>query len=249
MVRQSFSFDSFAKPLDTNNRLATLAKIQSMVEETFGGVDRDLTSELGKKQVEFDQWHTKIRESAKARQREQCCLAGWKRKASDRVEVNRRIKNLECDSEELITSLNIIHGDSFDSSELVSIGDADKDSGFDATEFDKLFRQNFDPRGGFSEKQATFLATLPSVDRLQALIKHYQEHNKDMSTELELLKTKNVVLGKNYRRMVIACTGWTAEQVDEAVEGLAQCVKELKDNPVPDDEAIEILMRDRGQDW
>ena len=66
---------------------------------------------------------------------------------------------------------------------------------------------------------------------------------------VDSLKAKNAVLGQNYRRMVMACTGWTAEQVDEAAEGLTQCVKELNDNPVPEDEAIEILMRDRGQDW
>lgn len=250
--QQNGGKDSFVDQLAKQKKEilhVTLTKIRSMVEETFGGVDRDLTSELSKKQAEFDQWHTKIRESAKARQEQQACLAGWKRKASERVEVSRRIRNLECDSEALIASLNIIHGDSFDSSELVSIGDADKDSGVDVTEFDQLFRQNFDPRGGFLEAQATFLAALPSVERLQASIRNYQEHNGEISAELERLKTKNVVLGKNYRRMVIACTGWTAEQVDEAAEGLAQCVKELNDNPVPEEEAIEILMRDRGQDW
>lgn len=220
-----------------------------MVEETLGGVDRDLTSTLSRKQEEFDHWHSKIRESAKARQIEQKQLDELKQRASERVELDRRMKNLERSSEDLLAALKDSHGDSFDPSKEIAIGDADKDSGVDVTEFDRLFPDTFDPAAGFSEEQTAFLTALPSVELLKSRIKCYQKHNEEILAEVERLKSKNVVLGENYRRMVMACTGWTAEQVDEAAEGLTQCVKELNDNPVPEDEAIEILMKDRGQDW
>lgn len=228
---------------------STIAQITAMVEETLGGIDRELSSALSKKQEEFDHWHAKIRESAKARQIEQKQLDELKQRASERLELDRRIKNLERSSEELLEALKDTHGDSFDPSKGMVIGDADRDSGVDVTEFDRLFPDTFDPSAGFSEEQTAFLASLPSVELLKSRIKCYQEHNEEILAEVERLKSKNVVLGENYRRMVMACTGWTAEQVDEAAEGLTQCVKELNDNPVPEDEAIEILMKDRGQDW
>lgn len=220
-----------------------------MVEETLGGIDRDLTSDLSKKQAEYDHWHAKIRESAKARQVEQSRLGELKRKASERVELDRRIKNLERDTGTLSSALKDLHGEKFDISRASSLGDADRDSGVDVTEFDRLFSEDFDPAGRMSAEQTAFLTSLPAVEILQTRVKCYRKHNEEIVAEVDRLKSKNVVLGENYRRMVMACTGWTAEQVDDAAEGLTQCVKELNDNPVPEDEAIEILMQDRGQDW
>ncbi|OJJ47051.1 hypothetical protein ASPZODRAFT_65157 [Penicilliopsis zonata CBS 506.65] len=228
---------------------ATLSQIGAIVEETLGGLDRELASNLTKKQEKFDHWHTKIRESAKARQIEQKQLDDLKRKSTDRVELDRRIKNLERSAEGLMGVLKDTLKDRFDPSKTVLVGDADKDSGVDLTEFETIFSADFDPSRGFSEQQIEYLRSLPSVNILEARVKPYQEFNTEIMAEVERLRSKNVVLGQNYRRMVMACTGWSAEQVDEAAEGLTQCVKELNDNPVPEDEAIEILMRDRGQDW
>lgn len=208
-----------------------------------------MTSELSKKQAEFDHWHAKIRESARARQIEQNQLDEVKQKTSDRKEVDRRIKNLERDSEELVSILTEMHGGSFDDSSTAVVGDADKDSGIDVTEFDDLFPETVDVEAGLSAEQISFLSALPPVATLQSRLKIYEEHNGKILEEVERFKTRNVVLGENYRRVVMACTGWTAEQVDEAAEGLTQCVQELDVNPVPEDEAIEILMKDRGQDW
>jgi len=172
-----------------------------------------------------------------------------KRKARERVELDRQIRNLERSSEELITSLKGVHGNQLDLSRPMLIGDADNVSEVDVDRFDKLFPDNFSASDGFSEQQIAFLALLPSAKFLKSRLKCYQEHNTDMLAEVECLKSKNVVLGENYRRMVIACTGWTAEQVDEAAEGLTECMKDLNENPLPEDVAIEILMKDRGQDW
>jgi hypothetical protein len=204
---------------------------------------------LSKKQEKFEHWHSKIRETAKARQIEQKRLDDLKSKSSDRVELSRRIKNLERSSEDLLVMLKEMHGGNFEPSKMTIVGDADQDSGVDMTEFEALFAETFDPTSGFSEKQVAYLKSLTSPEILQQRIKCYQDFNQEILAEVDHLKSKNVVLGQNYRRMVMACTGWTAEQVDEAAEGLTQCVKDLNDNPVPEDEAIEILMRDRGQDW
>lgn len=229
--------------------VVTLSQINQLVEETVGNIDRDLASNLAQKQEKFDHWHSKIRETAKARQVEQKQLDELKRRGSDRVGLERRIKNLEQSSQDLLVILNSIHGNSFDPSKTAIVGDADNDSGIDITEFEAIFPPTFDPAAGFSEQQAAYLFSLPSADGLQQRIKCYQDFNGEILAEVERLKSKNVVLGQNYRRMVMACTGWTVEQVDEAAEGLTQCVRELNDHPVPEDEAIEILMRDRGQDW
>ncbi|KAH2965983.1 hypothetical protein KXW00_004007 [Aspergillus fumigatus] len=228
---------------------ATMGQISAIVQETLGGIDKELATDLSKKQEKFEHWHSKIRETAKARQIEQKRLDDLKSKSSNRVELSRRIKNLERSSEDLLVTLKEIHGGNFEPSKMTIVGDADQDSGVDMTEFDALFPETFDPTSGFSEKQEAFLKSLTSPEILQQRIKCYQDFNQEILAEVDRLKSKNVVLGQNYRRMVMACTGWTAEQVDEAAEGLTQCVKDLNDNPVPEDEAIEILMRDRGQDW
>lgn len=229
--------------------IATVSQITSIVQETLSGLNRDLASTLAKKQEKFDHWHSKIRESAKARQIEQKQLDELKSKSSDRIELSRRFKNLEKSSDDLLVILKGIQGDSLDLSKKCAIGDADKEHGLDITEFEAIFPETFDPASGFSEQQMAFLSSLPTPDTLQQKVEGYQKFNEDILNEVERLKSKNVVLGQNYRRMVMACTGWTAEQVDEAAEGLTQCVKELNENPVPEDEAIEILMKDRGQDW
>ncbi|KAA8646941.1 putative APSES transcription factor (MbpA) [Aspergillus tanneri] len=228
---------------------ATMAEISSIVQETLGTIDKELAATLNQKQEKFEHWHSRIRESAKARQIEQKQLDDLKRKSSDRVELGRRLKNLERSTEDLLAILKNTHGESFDASKHASIGDADKDSGIDISEFEAVFPEIFDPASGFSEQQASYLKSLGSPEILQQRINCYQDFNEEILNEVDLLKSKNVVLGQNYRRMVMACTGWTAEQVDEAAEGLTQCVRELNEHPVPEDEAIEILMKDRGQDW
>ncbi|KAL5356771.1 apses transcription factor [Aspergillus floccosus] len=228
---------------------ATLSQISSIVQETISGIDKELAANLAKKQEKFEHWHSKIRESAKARQIEQKQLDDLKRKSFDRIELSRRFKNLERSSDDLLTTLNNLHGGSFDPSKVIAVGEADKVSGVDIAAFEALFPENFDPASGFSEKQVAYLNSLYPPETLHQVIQCYQEFNGEILTEVDRLKSKNVVLGQNYRRMVMACTGWTAEQVDEAAEGLTQCVQELNDNPVPEDVAIEILMRDRGQDW
>lgn len=228
---------------------ATLSQVTTMVQEALGGLDRELASSLTQKQEKFDHWHSRIRETAKARQIEQKGLDDLKRKGSDRIELDRRIRNLERSLEDFYTVLKDKRGESLDMSKTAAVGDADKESGLDIEEFEAIFPESFDPTAGLSEKQSAFLASLPSPEVLRKRIGCYQGVNDELLAEVERLKSKNVVLGQNYRRMVMACTGWSAEQVDEAAEGLTQCVKELNDNPVPEDEAIEILMRDRGQDW
>jgi len=224
-----------------------MSQISTVVEEALGGIDRELASSLAQKQEKFDHWHSKIRESAKARQIEQKQLDALKQQASDRVEVDRRIKNLERSLESLMSTLKGSPG--FDPSRIAVIGDADRDSGVDVTTYDTLFPDTFEPSSGFSHQQIAFLAALSAPDVLGHRLQSYQKFNAGITSEVETLKAKNAVLGQNYRRMVMACTGWSAEQVDEAAEGLTQCVKDLNENPVPEDEAIEILMRDRGQDW
>lgn len=161
------------------------------------------------------------------------------------MELERRIKNLERASEGLLASKN----NGIDTTQITVVGDADQDSGVEVATFHNLFPDAFDPSAGFSDQQVAFLAALSASDKLKPRLHSYQEYLVGVTGEVENLKAKNAILGENYRRMVMACTGWSAEKVDEAAEGLTQCVKELNDNPVPEDEAIEILMRDRGQDW
>lgn len=233
--------------LNTNLASAALSQINTMVEEALGGIDRDLAASITQKQEKFDHWHTKIRAAAKARQIEQKQLDSLKQKGSERVETDRRIKNLERSSEDLLGILKGTPG--IDLSRVAVIGDADKSSGVDPVTFDALFGETFDPSAGFSAQQVAFLATIPSPDVLRHRTRCYQDWNAGIMTEVEDLKAKNVVLGQNYRRMVMACTGWSAEEVDDAAEGLTECVIDLNENPVPEEEAIEILMRDRGQDW
>ncbi|KAJ5728221.1 hypothetical protein N7493_004551, partial [Penicillium malachiteum] len=225
----------------------TVSQITAMVEEALGGIDRELSSNLTQKQEKFNHWHGKIRESAKARQIEQKEFDELRRKSTERVELERRIKNLERSSDSLVATLK--DTPDVDSSHVTFVGDADQDSGVDVGSFDALFPDTFDPSAGFSEKQAQLLASLTSPDALKTRLKLYHEFLSGVTEEVDKLKANNAILGENYRRMVMSCTGWTAEQVDEAAEGLTECVKELNENPVSHEEAIEILMRDRGQDW
>ena len=228
-----------------------LNQINGAIEEALGGIDRELAWSLVKKQEKFDHWHAQIRQSAKTRQIEQKRLDDLKRRSSERIEVDRRIRNLQLSSEQLLTTLKSMYGESFTPpSQPIAVGEAAKEFGIDVSKFEVLFPPSFNPASsGFSEQQAQYLLSLPSPERLVQRIRGLEELNVGILSEVEHLRSKNVVLGQNYRRMVMSCTDWTAEQVDDAAEGLTQCVKELNDNPVPKDEAIEILMRDRGQDW
>ncbi|KAK2756814.1 transcriptional regulator swi6 [Arachnomyces sp. PD_36] len=241
--------DSFTSQLTKTRKDifdTAMAHISAVISESLREMDSSLSSDLSKKQEEFDHWHTKIRESAKARQIEQKRLDEMKQKANERTELNRRIKNLECSSDDLLAGLKGHHGEHFDPSKELPVGDSDKDSAIVSDEFRVLFPDNFNPSHGFSEQQANYLAKLPSHEIVRNHLKSYRENNSEIMEEVESLKSKNVVLGQNYRRMVIACTGWSAEQVDEAAEGLTQCMKDLNENPLPEDEAIEILMKDRA---
>ena len=220
----------------------------------MGEMDKELSANLAKKQEEFDEWQTKIRDSAKARQIEQDRLDEMKRRSRERVELNRRIKNIEQATRELEETVQQVEAedelDGIDIHEPLKLGDADKSADFDIDKFDALFPDDIDsdPSKPLSEEQTAFLNTL-SLPVLQLRVKAYEDHNADLHSEIEQLKTKNVVLGENYRRMVMACTGWSAEKVDAAAEGLTACLKDLDENPLPEDVALEMLMRDRGQDW
>ncbi|KAL2825276.1 hypothetical protein BDW59DRAFT_73624 [Aspergillus cavernicola] len=241
--------DTFADQLAKTRKEildATMVQVSTIIQETLGSFDKELSSNLTTKQEKFDHWHAKIRESAKARQIEQKQLDELKRRSIEKTETSRRLKNLEKSSADLLAVLKKVQGNDM---KPALVGDADKVSGIQIVKFESLFPENFNPVSGFSEAQAAYLRNLPPPEILQQRIECYRSFNKETLDEVESLKSKNVVLGQNYRRMVMACTGWTAEQVDEAADGLTQCVKELNDNPVPEDEAIEILMRDRGQDW
>ncbi|KAG5289047.1 APSES transcription factor [Histoplasma ohiense] len=250
---QNGDSESFANRLSKTRRELldlTISQVSSLVEQSFSSIDNELSSGLGKKQEEFEHWHNKIRESAKARQIEQKQLDDMKQRARDRIELDRQIKNLERSSEELTALLKSIQGDQFNA-KILSIGNVDDALGFDMSQFNTLFPDDFDisTTGGFSDQQVAFLQSLPSIEILTSQLGCYREHNAEICKEVESLKSKNVVLGENYRRMVMACTGWTEKQVDDAADGLTECIKDLNEHPLPEDVAIEILMKDRGQDW
>lgn len=206
-----------------------------------------MASSFNEKQQEFNEWHSKIRESAKARQIEQNRLDEIKKKTQERIELQRQIKNLTVSSEALMEQLRQAkNGDK--TSETLAGKDRLK---FDKRKIDYLF-----PDGpgntsvkAISAEQGRFIFSLPPTEQLKKRLKCYKEQTASILAEVEKLKTKNVVLGENYRRMVMACTGWSAEDVDNAADGLTDCIKDLNKNPVPQDQAIEILMKDRGQDW
>ncbi|EEP81388.1 hypothetical protein UREG_06253 [Uncinocarpus reesii 1704] len=242
--------DSFSTQLARTKQdilSSALAQITSAIEQSFNMVDKDLSDDLSKKQEEFDQWHAKIRESAKLRQIEQNELDELKKTSRERIELQRQTRNLEQSADELAATLKEME-DAEPSDNPV--GDDPRQTPlFDLDGFNTLFPETFDASTGFSDEQRAYLSEQPSVEKLQAFLGAYEEHNQSIGEEIEILKSKNVVLGEQYRRMVMACTGWSAEQVDAAAEGLMECVKDLNQDPVPEEVALEILMQDRGQDW
>ncbi|KAM5470309.1 transcriptional regulator swi6 [Microsporum ferrugineum] len=226
---------------------STVSQINTAIEASISSFDKELASSFSEKQQEFNQWHSKIRESAKARQIEQNQLDEIKNKTRERIELQRQIKNLTLSSEALIEHLRQTkNGDT--TSETMA--------GKDRAKYDKKLIDDLFPDGPgssrmkvISVKQGRFIYSLPPAEQLKTRLKCYKEQTASILAEVEALKSKNVVLGENYRRMVMACTGWSAEDVDAAADGLTDCIKDLNQNPVPQDQAIEILMKDRGQDW
>lgn len=223
--------------------------MNSIFQEALEGIDRDLTAKWKKQQEVFDHWHAKIRESARLRQIEQKELDDIKADNARRALLKRKIANLARASEVLEKR---IKARGVDVSHIQKRGDFDKHFGIDGEKLKALFPgypdyPDFDP-SKITKEQRDFLASYPP-DVVEHRFKVYEEILADMSKEIAELKAKDATLGENYRRMVMACTNWSADKVDDAAEGLTQCVKELDANPVPEDEAIEILMQDRGQDW
>ncbi|EER25516.1 transcriptional regulator swi6 [Coccidioides posadasii str. Silveira] len=242
--------DSFSNQLARTKKdilNSTIVQITSAIEESFSMVDKDLSDDLSQKQQEFDHWHAKIRESARLRQIEQNELDEIKRRARERVELQRQTRNLEQSADELAATLKEMQA--VDASDGNAGGNSKRKAIFDADKFYALFPDTFDPSSELSDEQKSYLLEQPSPDQLQTLLEAYEEHNKNINEEIEVLKSKNVVLGEQYRRMVMACTGWSAEQVDAAAEGLMECVKDLNQDPMSEEMALEILMQDRGQDW
>lgn len=226
---------------------ATVAQITAAIEHTFNMMDKDLSDEFDKQRKEYDYWHAKIRESARLRQIVQNKLDELKKKRRERVELERQTRNLEQSTAELTAALKVRR-------EAEGDDDATDDASqprvlFDLKKYKTLFPDSFNISSGLSKEQAAYLAEMPSVEHLRKYVDAYDELNKEICDEIEVLKSKSVVLGEQYRRMVMACTGWSAEQVDAAAEGLLECVKDLNQDPVPEEEALEILMQDRGQDW
>ncbi|KAK2745661.1 transcriptional regulator swi6 [Myotisia sp. PD_48] len=229
---------------------ATVSQISTAIEQSLGVVDKKLSSSFGEKQGEFNQWHSKIRETAKSRQVEQTNLDELKNKTQKRSDLRRQLRNLE-QSLKSVTSEMKSKSNGNVNPRQSKIGDADKESSFDGKRFENAFpptsSSNSKPK--FTLEQEIVLSSLPPVEVLKARLKCYQIQNKSMQGIVEQLKTKNVVLGENYRRMVMACTNWSAEDVDAAADGLTDCLKDLNQNPLTDEQVIEILMKDRGQDW
>ncbi|KAI1906266.1 transcriptional regulator swi6 [Ophidiomyces ophidiicola] len=225
----------------------TISQVTSAIEQSFNMVDRDLSDDLDKKQEEFDGWHAKIRESARLRQIEQVELDEIKKRAGERVELQRQTRNLEQSAEELDGVIRTMQGTGLGESTVSDIHE--RRALFDADRFHALFPDILDASTGFSDEQTAYLSGQPSAKKLESLLKAYEGQNKKITEEIEILKSKNVVLGEQYRRMVMACTGWTGQQVDAAAEGLTECVKDLNQDPMPEEVALEILMQDRGQDW
>ncbi|KAK2871739.1 hypothetical protein FQN49_002877 [Arthroderma sp. PD_2] len=225
---------------------STVSQINTAIEASISSFDKELAGSFSEKQQEFNQWHSKIRESAKARQIEQNQLDEVKNKTRERIELQRQIRNLALSSETLLEGLrNVKNGDK--SHETMA--------GKDRVTYDKQQLDDIFPDGRqsrmiiISGRQGKYLFSLPSAEELRTRLKCQKEQTASILAEVETLKRKNVVLGKNYRRMVMACTGWSAEDVDAAADGLTDCIKDLNQNPVPQEQAIEILMKDRGQDW
>lgn len=216
------------------------------------------------KRDEISRIHAKIRESARSRQIEQKQLDELKGEAREEADVARRIKNLQHASSELATRLDGLLADervkemlpavsaATDYAEIASIsrlGDAERCFDLvDLTRFQNLFPDH--PGSNFTPEQSEFLTSLlPRQQQFQNYVDSLSENNTKLAELIAHLKSMDEDLGKNYQRMVIACTGWSAGMVDEAAEGLMECVKDLNANPVPDDMAIEILMNERGQHW
>lgn len=139
-----------------------MSQINTIVEEALGGIDRDLASSITQKQEKFDHWHSKIREAAKARQIEQKQLDALKQKSSERLEIDRRIKNLERSSEGLLGTLKNTPG--IDFSRIAVIGDADKTSGVDPVTFEAVFGGHLIPLlGSLPSKLLSWLRFLHRI--------------------------------------------------------------------------------------
>ncbi|KAI5292273.1 transcriptional regulator swi6 [Ascosphaera atra] len=292
---------------------AAIQEIAGILTSSIDEYAKELALKTRDKQAETRRWHDKIRESARQRQIEQKALEDLNKKHRRRIELERRIRNLENAMGELKGSrkkdgnggakfdVDVDLGN--DGKGPWKIGDAERSLGIELERFKELFPDalaaapvlsatinaqtqqppppdpmSIQPQPSadaqieevshpaitkftdddssapmrptlFTPEQFKYLTSLPSPRSLRRTLAAYNSNNDSLDGEIEDLKAKNTALGETYRRIVMACTGWTAKQVDEAAEGLTECVKEINESPVPEEEAIEILMRERGQDW
>jgi len=187
-------------------------------------------NESREKQEELDELNIQLRDEGLALAEERRRLQDLQAKARQKHELEQKIANLKRANAELRGELSQRDGQLPNGVPAhVAIGEADKGLDFDGRlgQVEQLFpdgEEDVDPNGALSPEQRAFLSSLERAEVLRGRTTAYQQHNAQLESQADQLRSRSDELEERYRKIVSLCTGEKVDKIDEKLDGLLQAV-------------------------
>jgi regulatory protein SWI6 len=178
----------------------------------------------------LDKLNIRLRDEGLELAEERRRLQDLQAKARQKHELEQKIANLKRANAELRGELSQQDGHLPNGVPAhVAIGEADKGLDFDGRlgQVEQLFpdvEEDVDPNGLLSPEQRAFLSSLERAEVLRGRTTAFQQHNAQLESQADQLRSRSDELEERYRKIVSLCTGEKVDKVDEKLDGLLQAV-------------------------
>jgi regulatory protein SWI6 len=178
----------------------------------------------------LDKLNIRLRDESLALAEDRQRLQDLQAKARQKRELEQKIANLKRANAELRSELSERDGHLPNGVPAhVAIGEADKGLDFDGRlgQVEQLFpdgEEDVDPNGVLSPDQRAFLSSMERAEVLRGRTTAYQQHNAQLESQADQLRSRSRELEERYRKIVSLCTGEEVDKVDEKLDSLLQAV-------------------------
>jgi regulatory protein SWI6 len=196
----------------------------------FTASNEQFTNESREKQDELDKLNIRLRDESLALAEDRQRLQDLQAKARQKRELEQKIANLKRANADLRSELSERDGHLPNGVPAhVAIGEADKGLDFDGRlgQVEQLFpdgEEDIDPNGALSPDQRAFLSSMERAEVLRGRTTAYQQHNAQLESQADQLRSRSHELEERYRKIVSLCTGEEVDKVDEKLDSLLQAV-------------------------
>jgi regulatory protein SWI6 len=178
----------------------------------------------------LDKLNIRLRDESLALAEDRQRLQDLQAKTRQKRELEQKIANLKQANAELRSELSERDGHLPNGVPAhVAIGEADKGLDFDGRlgQVEQLFEngeEDVDPNGVLSPEQRAFLSSMERAEVLRGRTTAYQQHNAQLESQADQLRSRSHELEERYRKIVSLCTGEEVDKVDEKLDSLLQAV-------------------------